>query len=36
VPHGRLTPLEGEEYSNLFLHFSPPGWSAEAESRMNQ
>ena len=34
VPHGRLTPLEGEEYSNLFLHFSPPGWGAEAESCM--
>ena len=36
VPHGRLKPLEGEEYSNLFVHFSPPGWSAEAERLMTQ
>jgi len=36
VPHGRLQPLEGEEYSNLFVHFSPPGWSSKAEKLMNQ
>jgi len=34
VPHGRLQPLDGEEYSNLFFHFSPPGWREAAAEKM--
>jgi len=34
VPHGRLEPLDADEYSNLFVHFRPPGWSADASLLM--
>lgn len=34
VPHGRLQPLDGEEYSNLFFHFSPPAWKGTAVEKM--
>lgn len=27
LPHARLSPLKGEEYSNLFVHFAPTDWS---------
>ena len=36
VPHGRLEPLDGEEYSNLFAHFMPRGWDKEAKRIMTQ
>jgi hypothetical protein len=34
VPHGRLKPLDGDEYSNLFFHFSPAEWQETATQRM--
>jgi len=34
VPHSRLKPLDGDEYSNLFFHFSPAGWQQIATQRM--
>ena len=27
LPHGRLHPLRGDEYSNIFFHFSPRDWN---------
>lgn len=34
VPHGRLTPLDADEYSNLFVHFMPRDWKDEAHKLM--
>jgi len=34
VPHGRLEALDGEEYSNIFLHFMPDDWEKKAERLM--
>jgi hypothetical protein len=32
TPHGRVTPLEGREFVNLFLHYRPTDWAWSAES----
>jgi hypothetical protein len=32
TPHGRVTPLEGREFVNLFLHYRPTDWDWSAES----
>jgi len=32
TPHGRVTPLEGREFVNLFLHYRPADWDWSAES----
>ena len=34
-PHGRETPLDGESYSALFMHWSPPGWRALASQLLD-
>jgi hypothetical protein len=34
VPHGRLEALDGNEYSNIFLHFMPDDWGEKAERLM--
>lgn len=34
VPHGRLDPLVGDVYANVFLHFRPSGWIDHATSIM--
>ena len=26
LAHSRLTPLEGERFANLFVHFAPDDW----------
>jgi len=36
VPHGRLTALQDEEYSNIFFHYMPPGWGKQARDRMGE
>jgi hypothetical protein len=32
TPHGRVTPLEGREFVNMFLHYRPADWEWSAES----
>lgn len=32
TPHGRITPLEGREFVNLFVHYRPVEWPWSAES----
>jgi hypothetical protein len=34
VPHGRSKSLDGDEYSNIFFHFCPPGWQETAVASM--
>lgn len=34
VPHSRLKPLDGQEYSNIFFHFSPTTWRDVAAQKM--
>jgi len=31
LPHGRLKPLQGDEYSNIFFHFRPSDWTRIVE-----
>ena len=34
IPHGRMSPLMGEEYSNIFFHFYPRGWTRFVEEAL--